>query len=351
MKRPSLILATALSVVFLTACSSGKEGAYISQGYSDISSQNYVTSLESFDQALLADEDAELAHRGRGLAFMGAGEYEKALSAFQMALSSADMFPGDLEYDINYYMAVCYYKLGEYDKAIAVYDSIVDLRPKDANAYYLRGDMKLYVSDVDGAIEDFNKAISLNKKSYGMYIDIYQIMTEHGYADQANQYLDVVMSADTDDIGAYDKGRLCYFQGDYSRACTYLETARQADENKASSELITLLGECYKKEGNYEFAAVIYSSYLEGIQDPAVYNQLGLCYIEQGDYQAALKAFQSGIDIRENNTCMQTLKLNEIVSLEYMGEYDSARDKLAEYMSTYPSDSTMEKEYTFLSTR
>ena len=35
-------------------------------------------------------------------------------------------------------MAICYYKLGEYDNAIACYDAITDLRKKETRAYFLR---------------------------------------------------------------------------------------------------------------------------------------------------------------------------------------------------------------------
>lgn len=350
MCKKTLIAALSLAMGLLVACGKGDTAKLTTEGYEAISSQNYAKALGIFDNALTQEDDIEMIHRGRGLAFMGDGEYEKALSAFQTALANADMFPGQLEYDINYYMAVCYYKLGDYNEAISVYDAIVNLRANDADAYFLRGKMKLYVNDVEGATIDFDKAIDLNKKDYAMYLDVYEAMLERGYNNEANQYLDILMSADVSDISAYNKGRLCYYQGDYVRGYTYLETARQS-EKQNDPELITLLGDCYKKEGNYQFAAVIYSSYLDTTPDPAIYNQLGLCYVEQKDYAAALTAFQNGIAVKENNTCLQTLKLNEIVCYEYLMDYTSAKEKLAEYMATYSSNELLDKEYAFLTTR
>lgn len=349
-KKAILAAAFALSMGMLTGCGKTDLGEFTSKGYTAISSQSYVEALGYFEQALLSDEDTELVYRGRGLAFMGASEYEKALSAFKNALSNADMFPGDLEYDINHYMAVCYYKLGSYNEAISVYDAIVNLRPKDAEAYFQRGKMKLYINDLEGATADFDTAVGFNKKDYGVYLDVYETMNNCGYGDAANQYLDVLLSADVDDISAYNKGRMCYYQGDYKRSLTYLESARQTDDRN-NPELITLLGDCYKKDGNYEFAAVIYSSYLDAVKDPAIYNQLGLCYIEQKNYSAALNAFQQGIEVQENNTCMQTLKHNEIVCYEYLQDYDTAKEKLSEFMTTYSSDPELEKELAFLTTR
>lgn len=349
MKKRLLVVASLLLAFSLSACGGKKDENYTKKGLEAVVSQNYSSALNYFDKALLEGENQEEIHRGIGLTYMGLGEYGKALSSFHTALSYADMSPSDLEYDINYYMAICYYKLGEYDKAISVYDSIIALLPKDKEAYYLRGSMKLYMDDVEAAMKDFDKVVSLNKKDYSTYIDVYQVMLEHGYGDAANKYLDVVMSADVGDISSYDMGRLCYFQGEYAQACAYLEKARE--NNRNSAKLISLLGECYKLDGRYDFAAVVYSSYVEEYKNPEIYNKLGLCYVEQGDYQSAINSFQKGIEIESNNTCMQALKLNEIACYEYLHDYAMAKEKLDEYMASYPSNPTLEKEYKFLTTR
>ena len=349
MKKYKLILVAAICGLVLTGCGNKEIGKLTKAGYDAVTSQNYSEALEHFDEALLNGEPAEEVHRGIGLAYMGQGVYTRAITAFKDALSNADMTPGKEEYDINYYMAICYYKLGEYDEAISIYDAIIDLTPKDKQAYFLRGSMKLYLDDVEGAVSDFDHATKISKKDYGLYIDIYQVMLEHGYEEEALKYLDVVGSADNDDVSAYDKGRLCYFQGNYAQGQNYLENARS--EGKVTAKLISLLGECYKKEGKFEYAAVVYSSYVETYNDPVIYNQLGLCYVEQGNYDMALTAFQNGIAIKENNTCMQTLLKNEIACYEYLQDYESAASKLEQYVSIYSSDEELEKEYAFLTTR
>lgn len=338
-----------LMLIGLTGCGKSSTDAKLAQGMDDIISQEYDAALVLFNEAYSEGADAEQVYRGIGLAYMGKEEYGKAITAFKTALEAAGMFPGDMEYDINYYMAVSYFHLGEFNQAVEIYDGIIGLRPKDIDAYFLRGTMKLYMGDAEGAMEDFDKTVSFQKNNYSMYLDVYACMTERGYAAEAIKYLDVVMTADTADISDYDKGRLCYYQGDYVQGCNYLERARKnADDDKT---IIELLSDCYKQTGQYEYAAVIYNTYLTSHDDPDMYNQLGICYMQQGDYNAALSAFQSGIDVKENNTCMQSLLLNEVACYEYLLDFPSAQAKLEDYMAIYPLTDDLKREYAFLTTR
>lgn len=72
--------------------------------------------------------------------------------------------------------------------------------------------------------------------------------------------------------------------------------------------------------------------------------------MEQKAYTEALEAFQAGMDI-ENNDMMQTLKFNEIVTYEKLGEYKKAAVLMESYLSTYPDDKVAQREYIFLKTR
>ncbi|MBR5422010.1 MAG: tetratricopeptide repeat protein [Lachnospiraceae bacterium] len=337
-----------LCALSLAACGADQE-ELTKQGMEAVARQEYRSARDSFDRALNAGGDKEQIYRGIGLSYMGQQDYAKALSSFSKALKEAGPSPGEMEFDINYYMAICHYKLGEYDAAIGCYDAITELKRKETRAWYLKGSMKLYLNDVKGAVEDFDTAVSVKKGDYSLYIDIYDSMLQHGYNAEAQKYLDVVLAADVKDIGDYDKGRLCYFRGEYGQACNYLERARS--EGKVDSGLITLLGECYKRQDQYDYAAVVYGGYVDDFGDAAICNQLGLCYVEQGDYENGLAAFRRGREIRENNTCLQALRLNEIVCLEHLGQYKEAAKELSDYMETYGDSELLNKEYAFLITR
>lgn len=347
-KKYGLLFVLCIIIVSLWGCGES-ETTLTDTGMSLLMQQDYRGAVSNFEQSILAGENLEENYRGVGLAYMGLGDYEAAVGAFQDALSYAGMFPGDLEYDINYYMAIAYYKMGEYDAAISIYDAIIEMRPKDVDAYYLCGSMKLYLQDLEGAKDNFDSAIAIDRNNYSIYLDVYDCLKEHGYDAEAQGYLDEILLADSRNFSEYDKGRLAYYQGEYQQACSYLEHVRQ--QGDADVDLIMLLGECYKQQGIYEYAAVVYDAYVSKTPNPEIYNQMGLCYVEQGNYAAALIAFQNGIAIKENNACMQTLRLNEIACYEYMHEFDMAAQRLDEYLATYPTNEELEKEYAFLTTR
>lgn len=62
-----------------------------------------------------------------------------------------------------------YYEKGDYDRAIADYDSAIFLDPGDADAYLNRGIAYSQKGDHDRAIADFNNAIRLNPDSAPAY--------------------------------------------------------------------------------------------------------------------------------------------------------------------------------------
>jgi TolA-binding protein len=72
--------------------------------------------------------------------------------------------------------------------------------------------------------------------------------------------------------------------------------------------------------------------------------------MNQEKYTEAAEAFQNGIDLGASDY-LQELKFNQIVADEYLGEFDTAKSLIAEYVQSYPDDSNAKKEYEFLLSR
>ena len=341
------LLAVAAMGTLLAACGAKEEVSHMRQGMDAVEALEYEEALDFFAQALEDGEDERIVYRGMGLAYMGMTKYGDAVAYLEAALHAGGGRVDDLDFDINYYLATAYYKNGQSQQAIDAYSAILALRPKEKDAYYLRGCVKLSGNDFDGAQADFGKAVALDDKNYDQMIRIYTALEEYGYKEAGLVYLQNALTENEKSISDYDMGRICYYMGDYEQARDRLSNLDSATDYGAA----LYLGRTYEALGDYNYASSIYAGYVENDKDKAeIYNQLGLCRMQMGEYEAARTAFQEAMKI-EDNGMMQTLKFNEIVSYEYMKDYKTAAALMDSYLKSYPDDETAKREYEFLRTR
>lgn len=345
--RAVLISLCALTCVALTGCG-GEKNDNIKAGMTLIDEHNYEQAVTSFNEAITAGENAEEAYRGMGIAYMGMTCYEDAVNAFKSALDNGGNVPDDIDYDINYYLGVCYFKLEMYEDAVARYDAIIALRPKEKDAYIQRGTTRLAMNMYPQAKEDFDKAISLEPKNYSLYIDVFCLLNERGYAEQGAEYLQVAIDKNDKNMSDVDKGRMYYYLGEYQTARGYLEQARSDGER--SEEVLLYLGQCYVELDQTAYAIGLFEAFLANNPSASVYNQLGLAYLKQHEYENALNAFESGI-ATGSDSYRQELLFNRVVACEEMGDFESAKSYMKDYLNEYPDDRTALREYEFLKTR
>jgi len=340
-------LAAVLLCALLAGCGAEGTPSYTEQGMDAVAALDYEKALTLFQTAEENGEEERLLYRGMGLAYLGKTDYEAAIAYLEKALQMGDGMVENLDFDINYYLATAYYKNGQMQEAVGVYDAILGLRPEETDAYYLRGCVKLAEGNFDAAQADFDAAITQEPKNYDRMIRIYMVLEEYGYREAGLVYLQNAMQENEKSISDYDMGRICYYMGDYENARSFLERLKTTTDYGAA----LYLGRTYEALGDYNYAASIYAGYTEYDQTKAeIYNQLGLCRMQLKEYDAALLAFQTAMNI-EGNDMMQTLKFNEVITYEYMGDYKTAAALMNSYLRSYPDDETAKREYEFLQTR
>ena len=123
-KRMYQLLAASILLLALTGCGAAKS-ENITAGMEAIKSLDYDTALTCFEAAKEAGENERLLYRGEGIAYLGKTMYPEAVEAFLTSLNHSNGLIENMDYDINYYLATAYYKQGDYDNAIAVYDAII----------------------------------------------------------------------------------------------------------------------------------------------------------------------------------------------------------------------------------
>lgn len=345
-KLKLIIICTAL-LILCTGCGAEKDPDNLTSGMEAVQNLEYNEALTFFKSALSDNEDERQVCRGLGLAYMGLSQYGDAIAYLERALQLSDGTPKDIDYDISYYLATAYYRNGQNEDAINTYDAILALRPKEKEAYYLRGCVKLYSEDFEGAKLDFDNAIALDSDDYDRLIQICNVLTDNGYKDVGREYLQQAITENEKSMDNYDLGRIYYYLEDYENAREYLLKVKISSDYEAA----LYLGKTYEALGDYNYASSIYNDYTLLDQSKAeIYNQLGLCRMQMGEYEMALYAFQEAMNI-EGNEMMQSLKFNEIVAYEYMEDFKTAAALMSDYLKSYPDDEEAQREYKFLKTR
>lgn len=342
------VCVTAFSAsLFLCGCQKKADNTNIQKGMELIEQYDYQGALESFEAALLYDEDKQLLNRGLGLAYMGLGDYAAAETAFLESVSFAGGNLGGLEYDTNYYLATAYFKQGKYKEAQEIYSAIIAMKKKETDAYYLRACSLLKQENYEEAKADFEKAFSLEPNNLELVTDAFVEMQAAGFTEEGRTYLQEFLQKKEKSIKDGDRGIIYYYLEDYANARTYLDSFM----NGSDPEMSLILGKTYEKLGDMNYATSVYQTYLESNEpDAAIYNSLGICFMNQKKYQEAQEVFKSGIDMGES-AYLQNLRFNYIVANEYLGNFEQSKSLMEEYLKAYPDDANAKREYEFLQTR
>ena len=133
--------------------------------------------------------EKEEAYRTIGIQAMEAGDYEKAMEAFNNALTQVKGL-GANEIDICYYKATAQYGSGDAQGAIATCTALIDYDEKDAKAYFIRGSIYLKEGEGKKGLEDYNKAFQYCKDDLELYVTAYENLTGAGFEHEAQGILE-----------------------------------------------------------------------------------------------------------------------------------------------------------------
>lgn len=260
MKKKALILMLSLCVLAGGCNKETKQekASYISMGMECIESSDYEEALNNFEAAAAAKEDEQLVSRGRGIAYIGLGEYETAIENLKLVLKKSSGKITSLELDTAYYLALAQYKNSDREGAIGTYSNILSFDGKDSRAYYLRGVVYLADGDLEKSKADFDNAVKNDESNYELYADIYKNLNDKGYETEGIEYLNKALALKDSKDNGLNKGMIYYYLGDTTNALTELSKAKAAGDIKAN----LYLGKVYELTGDIQSAVSLYEEYL-----------------------------------------------------------------------------------------
>jgi len=230
------------------------------------------------------------------------GKFEKALSAFDIAIDNA-LQSGTLEglADVYFYRGYIHgVVLDDSQHSLANYNEVIELKPNYAEAYYNRGCVYDDLGQHWLAIQDYDKAIELKPdlaEAYGNRGNAYQ---RQGDYERAIADLSKFIELKADDAKAYyNRGTVYAKQGDYEQAIQDFGKAIELKPDYA--EAYSNRGLTYYHKGDYEQAIRDLDRAIELEPDLAVaYNNRGAAHHDKGDYKQAIADYDRVIELDPN---------------------------------------------------
>ena len=289
--------------------------------------------------------EKEEAYRTIGIQAMEAGDYEKAMEAFNNALTQVKGL-GANEIDICYYKAAAQFAAGSYQDAIETYNAIVESDDQNSDAYFLRGCVYLKSNESEKALSDYEQAVRYAKDD-AIYLVIYKSLDGAGYEKEADAYLEEALEKK---VGRKAenytvRGRIYLLKEEYPKAAEAL--AKAVEKGDAQANLF--LAQAYEGMGDEKSAQSCIDAYIKEHPDSSVAcNQSGIREMEVGNYTEAIAQFTKGLSMEEV-TNEQELRSNLIAAYEYSGDFTKAKELMQAYVEDYPQDLDAQREYWFLS--
>jgi len=150
-------------------------GAYYERGMAYFEKGLYNEAIECFTKAIELKPGEAYFYYWRGKAYYEKGDYGKAIEDFTKAIklkpdeayfygwrgkAYCEVWRGTAYYEV--WRGIAYYEKGDYGKAIEDLTKAIELKPDEADFYYLRGNAYYWKGEYEKAIKDFDKVLELN---------------------------------------------------------------------------------------------------------------------------------------------------------------------------------------------
>lgn len=196
--------------------------------------------------------------------------------------------------------------------------------------YTNRGIAYTNLGQWENALNDFNKALSIDPKSAGIYSDRGFVYGMMGQPEDAIADFNKNLAFDPENAKALENRGIAYGNtGQYDKAVTDLIKTLEIEPK--SIRAYVSLGLIYMQQKNFDKAIDIS---LKGLKIeanvPELYTNLGNCYLEKGEYDHAIDKYQGSLSI--NQTDLDAV-LGMVVAYYNKNDKETAKGYLTQAVS------------------
>ena len=178
--------------------------------------------------------------RANALLYFKEEDYQKSIAYLEEAMDQVSIFGNEMDVDISCYLAESYYQLGNYEKAVDIYDDLISSDGKESRFYLLKAEAYEAMDKNEEAVSVLQKGWEKTKES--TFLD--KICDSYMKTDQYEQallYAQKGVDAQNDqsasflfkEVVIYEK---CQdYQSAYEKASEYVNL--YPDDEKGQKEL------------------------------------------------------------------------------------------------------------------
>ena len=270
-------------------------------------------------------------HMDMGIGYLDQGQFDRAIAEFQAVIQ---LDPGDAQ--AHYNLGLAYQKQDKLDEAAAAYLKSIQLDPNLADAHINLGLVYKTQGKPDQAIAAYQEAIRIDPDNDTAHYNLALSYYGQGQLDQAIAEYRQTVRLNPDHADAYyNLGRTYYEQGKLDEAIDAWQESIRIDP--ADSMAHNNVGRAYFEQGRLDeaVAALIKASSLD-VENPLPRFNLGLVYREQGLIRQAIAELETYLELVPPDAPNRAAVEQEIEKLgRAPAEYRNAR---AGYALPYPGD-------------
>ena len=297
----------------------------------DRNSYNYMRGVEAYENSL--DESLEYFNKeikdnpNNGYAYARIAtinilhrNYSEALTTIDKAIKNIpkkDKPYKSLAYSIR---SDIYYHLDEVEKAIKDITKAISIFPDIESYYKDRGDIYLETKEFDLATKDYQKIIDLNQGNVYAYFALGRVAYMQENYDDAIKRYDFAIKLDPKVADYYSNRAECYYKmGMFDKAIDDVIKALELDLDEKTYNLMNILAD----NAFVSLSTKLQREALRRPNDRALTYFLGNIYYDKGDYQNALKYFKMNLNI--------DLSYSTVMSIAHVFLQTGFYDKALEY--------------------
>ena len=197
--------------------------------------------------------------------------------------------------------AIVFHQSGQLQRAEQIYQQVLKISPRNADALNLLGFLAYQVGRYEVAVTLITKAIEVDSHQHIFYINLGLVWQDQGELDKSIEAYHRAIEINPNDSDVYNNlGNTLQAQGELDKSIEAYHRAIEINPN--DSDVYNNLGNALQTRGELDKSIEAYHKAIEiNSKDARIYYNLGAAQKKQGEFDNAIQTYQRAIEINSED--------------------------------------------------